>query len=421
VGWRERKQRASFRGVEFAVESNTGTKGRRVSVRKFAGRDGSEQQDHGRDPDEFDVIAFVFGEDYDLRRDELEDALTEGGPGALVLPSRGDLWVTITRGPITTEQKAEGGYCSIRFSVVVEDRQAGRIKVEEDTRAALTRASTRVRQAAHADFTKTVRTAGLPAKYLATATDAVRGVCAMLRKVQTLTQGLLSPVTALTRSLDQLNQTANTVLSTPSLFATTGLDLVYTALSLHDTVVDNIDRATGLPMLALSPFERGQWARRVDRAAGAVRNFGSQFSALTSASSLQRQDAENAQAVARLVRAGALASTAESYASATFDSASFAIGALERALTEIDALCRFGPTDELYAELQDLRAALTRHMLETASKLPISARYRPPRTVPAVLIAFDLYGDARLEAELVARNRIPHPLFVTDELEVLSP
>ena len=46
--WRERLQPASFKGVPFYVDANARTGGRRVSVRRLAGKDGSRQQDMGK-------------------------------------------------------------------------------------------------------------------------------------------------------------------------------------------------------------------------------------------------------------------------------------------------------------------------------------------------------------------------------------
>lgn len=419
--WRERRERASFRGVEFHTQTNTGTIApRRVSVRKFAGRDGSEQQDHGADPSEFDVVAFLAGDDYDLRRNELEAALGEEGPGALVLPLRGDLWARVIRGPITTESKDEGGYCSLRFTVVIEDRRAGSLRVSEDTREALKGSATTLRAAAGSDLTETVKTKGLPAQYLLKGASAVQNFTAKLATIQTATQGLLSPVTALTAQLNQLNSVANSILSTPSLFVTTGLALVNAAMGIGLTVLTAIDRATGLPKVVADNFARGRMARLADSAAGAVRGFRSSATAEDASPAAQQAQA-NSDAVDRYLRSTVLAAQAEVFASADFDSATFALGAMDRVLAEIDDLVLLSPTDAHYLALIDLRARLTTHLVETASRLPETLRYAPPRATPVLLLAWELYGDARMESDIVGRNRIPAPLFCAEPVEVLAP
>lgn len=421
MGWRERLVPAEFRGVRLWVESSTGTKGRRVAVRKFAGRDGSEQQDTGREPDEFEVVAYLWGDDYDYARDDLEVALAESGPAALTIPTRGDLWVRVTRGPITTEHKDEGGYCTVRFSVVVEEREGARgLRVRVDTRAELVSSSSAVRKASASDFAKAANTKGLAERYM---DNTLRTVDAFTRKIGSITrstQTLLSPLTSLTTRLDALNQTSNTLLATPSLFATQALDAIFTVFASIDTVIGGIDRATGLPLSLRTPFQRGQHARRLDRAGGAFRGFGEPFLEVAT-SSLLRQAEANTLAVARLARAGVLAAQALALAQAEFDSASFALEALARALAEIDAVCLLRPSDALFTALADLRAKLTRYVLETASRLPETVVYAPPRPVPALVLAYDLYGDVAMEADLVARNRAPAPLYLTGRLEVLAP
>jgi prophage DNA circulation protein len=420
MGWRERLQPAQFRGVAFHVEGSSRSGGRRVSVLKFAGRDGSEQQDHGGEPAEFDVVGYIFGEDYDLDRNDLESAIEAEGPAALTIPTRGDLWVRVTRGPITTEHQNEGGYCAIRFSVIIEDREAGSRQPRVDTRSELVSSSANLRKAAAADFAARVDTKSLPERYLENALGAVRGVTTTLKHVQRITHGLLSPVTTLTAAIDEFDHTANALLSTPDLFATQLLDLVFSALSVNHTLAVGIERGLRAPLVLLSAFDRGAMARQLERSSRALRGLGEPIVSVA-LSALGRRAEENAISIYRLTRAGALAAQAESYASAEFDSASFALGTLERTIAEIDAVCRLNTKDELHRSLADLRAKLGRHILETASKLPQTITHRAPQPVPSLLLAYELYGDPRMAADIVARNGIAHPLSMQGAIEVLEP
>jgi hypothetical protein len=419
MGWKERLEPASFAGLTFFHESHTSSKGRRVTVNRFAGRDGSAQQDHNREPDELDVVAFVWGDDYDVARDELEEALLKPGVQTLTLPTRGELRVSVTYGPLTSEHKDEGGYCSIRFRVVVETGELGRVSVR-DTSGALRAASARTRAATARDFATRTSTRGLPARYLARTTGAVSQLSRTLGKAQRMTQGVLSPVTALTSSLDELGRNANSLLSVPSLFATTAIDLVFTTFALADTITGGLERITGLPLVLLSAFDRGRPARTVDRALEAFRDTGEAYSSVTS-SALGRRADENTLAVQRLGRSAALSAAADQYAALPFDSATFALAALDNALSALDALEReTNPSDDLFDALEAMRAALAAHLLETASNLPSTTRYTQQQSLPALVIAHDLYGDATREGDLIARNGIASPLFVRGVLEVLS-
>jgi prophage DNA circulation protein len=421
MAWRDRLEHASFKGAEFWVEQHSGRFGRRVSVRRLAGRDGSVQQDLGEEPDEFDVTAYLAGEDYDLARDDLERKLKEPGPGPLVIPTRGELWVRVTRGPDTNEERKEGGYCTIRFGVVVEDREAGSLRARPDTSANLKDAARTVRTAATVDFEQTFDASNMPEKYLRVTRDAIGAVTTALRNVQRNIAGAVAIVDDVTNAINELDNVVNTVLSTPSLVATTVIDLVGSVLGLADTVADSIDRTTGLSkLLDASPYDQSASVRATSGAARRLQGLGA-ASPEEGATDLADRAAKNTRAVYRVTRASALARQAETYAVASFDSANLALSVLENMGAEIDDLSAFSAGDELYGALTDLRAAAAAHLLRTATDLPNTIVHTPKRELPALLIAHNLYGDSRLEGEIVARNRAPHPLFISGDLEILAP
>lgn len=419
MAWRDRLRKASFKGVTFYVDASAMTKGRRVPVRKLAGKDGSVQQDLGRDPDELDLAAFFWGEDYDVARDAFEEKLCESGPGALVHPTRGDLWVRVTRGPVTAESRTEQGYCTIRFSVVVERRDGGTLRARTDTASTLKKAAKNLRTVAATDATSALSTASMPSKYLASTIAAVGSVTDSMREVQRRIQGELGVIDTVSGALDELDSTVNTLLSTPSELVTKLIAIVGDVLGLAHTVTSGIDRITGLPRLITNVFANSASARATVKAAKRIAALGSTQTA-AGATTLARQEAANNQAVFRASRASALATQAETYADAAFDSAALALETLANIADEVEALSVYSPSDELFGALSDLRAAATLHLTQVAGALPQVVTYDPPQEVPALLIAFDLYGDARREAEIVARNRTPYPHLVSDPIEVLQ-
>jgi prophage DNA circulation protein len=418
-GWRGRLRPASFRGVDFFVDALTGTAGgRRVSVLRLAGGELTVQQDHGAEPGEFDVTAFLWGEDYDLQRDRLERALAATGPGFLVLPTRGELRARVTRPPQTQESKNEGGYCSIRFSVVIESNVNAPIATR-DTAQGVAEASRAVRAAAATDAEARITTAGFSARQLGKVGELVRTASGTLRRLNRVLSGSLAPITGLTRELDAFTAQAVTLLSTPQLFATTGIDLVLSAFAIPEAVLAGALQTAGVPGTIATAFGRGRAARLIDRAARGMRGLGEPFTARSSASA--RAAEENLRATSRMLRAAALSAQADAYAELPFDSATFAVAAFGRTLEEIDAVQALEPTDPLFAALDDLRAALGLHIYQTASKLPETIIVELGRPMPALVLAHKLYGDCRLEADIVARNRIANPAWVSGRIEVLRP
>ncbi len=421
--WRDRLQRASFRGIPIYVDGTTAGGGRRVVLKRLAGGGPGSivPVDLNEEPDELDVVAFLWGPDYDIARDRLERAIKEGGPGELVVPTRGTLRVRVTRGPQTIENRGEGGYCTIRFTVYVEAQDASGLRAQVDTGAAVKTAATHVAAAVRADAAAHVTTQGFTSRQLARVTGLVSDLTRVVGRANRVASGVLGPVRALTRELDALNAQAVTLMSTPDLYATTLLDLVFTAYSLPETVVGGAERLLGVPaVLSTTAFGRGRAARLVDRVVGSFAGFGGSFDRKPKGSEARRAE-DVAMATARLVRAASVAAASSAYADADFDSATFAVGALGRTIAEVDALALLEPPDDVFAALEDLRAALARHIFETGSKLPetVTAELRQP--VPALLLAYVLYGDANLEADIVARNRLAEPLFVQGRIEVLRP
>jgi prophage DNA circulation protein len=418
--WRDRMEPASFKGVPFWVDTQSLTKGRRVPVRKLAGRDGSVQQDLGREPDEGTIAAFLFGDDYDHLRDDLEEALTDPGAGALVLPTRGEIWARIIDGPDTSESRTEGGYCTVRFRWVNEDREAGGLRARIDTSAALETAASNVRVEAEIDAMADYDPTGLPEKYLNATRDAIGTVTDTLRVVQRNISGALGVVDNVTVAINELDVNVNNVMSSPPLLVTTLIALVDSVIGLADTIVDNIDRTTGLAGLIESPYDRAASTRTTAAAGQRFVGLGSSATA-GGESDLSQRAAKNTRAVFKVTRADALARQAETFAVAPFESSTQAIRTLDAMAEEIDLLGRYGISDGLFAALADLRAAAASHLLRTASSLPETVQYEPKRTLPALLIAHDLYADARRDSEIVARNHVPHPLFVRGSLEVIAP
>jgi prophage DNA circulation protein len=78
--------------------------------------------------------------------------------------------------------------------------------------------------------------------------------------------------------------------------------------------------------------------------------------------------------------------------------------------------------DPVYKSLADLRAAVVRDLTVRGADLARTARYTPKQTLPALAVAYRIYGDASRDEEIAARNRIRHPGFVPggETLEVLS-
>ena len=122
--WRERLQKASFRGVPFYVEASETGVGRRVVLHEFPLREKPYAEDMGKKAQSFRVTAFVLGDDYMDQRDALIEAIEKPGAGQLIHPYLGAKTVTIIDQVTVTETTEEGGLARFVFSFVEAGEKA---------------------------------------------------------------------------------------------------------------------------------------------------------------------------------------------------------------------------------------------------------------------------------------------------------
>lgn len=284
MGWRDRIQPAKFGGVQMFVTATTRTHGRRVPVRRLAGQDESVQQDLGLEPTEYEIIAYYWGPSYDQQRDALEAELVKPGAVTVTLPFRGDLKARVTSGPITNESKDELGYCTIRFSIVVEPgtsgggkaagKAAGGLTAKADTAATLKKAAGSAQAAAAAATAAKTNARGLPSVSVKSTIKAIQKVTTALKKVQASVQSQMAVIDDFSSAITELDATANSILSTPSTLATKLTGAVLSVVGLPATVERNLSDTASLlsssPTTVASQGGRTSAGPITDRQAGRI-------------------------------------------------------------------------------------------------------------------------------------------------------
>jgi prophage DNA circulation protein len=144
--------------------------------------------------------------------------------------------------------------------------------------------------------------------------------------------------------------------------------------------------------------------------------------AVASLTPSRQQDVKNTAALCSVMRVAALGEAAQAavaYPWMDSGSAAAARDALD-ALVDAESLAQTdGPTVQA---LSALRLALIREMNAVAAQLPPLLTVTPNTSMPAVVLAYKLYGDPSWAEDIVARNNIVHPLFVPggQPLEILG-
>ena len=120
--WRQKLLPASFRGVEFHVETDTFQGGRRVVVHEYPKRDLPYSEDMGRHALRYSVTGYIIHGDKRIgsvirQRDLLIEALNKEDAGTLQVPSMPPLMVLCERFG-KTESRQRGGYYEFEMQFV---------------------------------------------------------------------------------------------------------------------------------------------------------------------------------------------------------------------------------------------------------------------------------------------------------------
>ncbi len=396
MSWKETLLPGSFRNVPFVIESADGEIGRNVALHEFPLRDKPYAEDLGKKARRFRMNLFVLGADYMAARDALIAALEEPGPGKLVHPYLGEMTATVieARGP--RESTREGGMA--RFAVTfVESGEAVFPRATADTAKNTESAADTASAAVQSAFSDTF-VADSPQFVVDHAKSLVHRVSDQIDAVRRRFPNVPDMVSDFVSDLQGLAASAEELIRAPADLATDIYGLVADIVLLPD----RIDRA----------FDayRQLWDLFTDESAA--------LPAGTAKSIVRKTN--NTRAFNALVRRAAVVEAVRATASVAFDSYDDAKARMEELADQMDAEAETAG-DESYVALMDLRAAMVADITKRGANLARVRKITPGATIPALVLAHRLYGDATQAENIVARNRIAHPGFVPggEELEVL--
>ena len=361
------------------------------------------------------IAVFVIGLDYDLERDALLSALSEGGPGKLVHPFYGERLVTISSPHVVHESTDAGGMAQVRFSCVDAAQRLQRDMVGPAPRERLAAAATAMLDVARAEASArmtdgvTLGVLGAIASLSAAADEAG----AAIADAHATVGAALGTAVGASSEVRRLARFAPSLLSEPSRFATEVQTAIRLILGAYGTGEPTHDPLSGRPIRSTpaEPWRQAGRARAVLEAGFRLADLGHDAPAIDTSTTYGQREAARRTALHHLVRGSAIAALGQATLDLPFDSRNAAIDALTRLINALDAYV-LEATDAELEVIADLRLSVTRHLLSVAATLPELTQYTVPVDAPALVIAYELYGDPRRGDELVARNRIQHPLFV---------
>lgn len=406
VDWRDNLLPASIGGVDLFVSSVNTVGGRRVVVTELPKRDKPVNEDMGRAAWRYAVTGFVIGTEYMAARDDVMRVLSSKGPHVFVHPWQGPKSVVLEGTVTIAESDTEGGWAQLSFGLVESGEPDG-LRVLVSSAAALAAAADAGVAAGAADLAKGLAGVG---DVFAAAAAAVGKVSSTLMSAKRKVLGALgvSELTSLTDAITELKDTGHRLLNTPAELMTTLSGLVASLMSVIGVFAD--DNA------AAAPFPGGAKAIRAEAALEAAQELAAVDTVTPPPFPGGPVDAgaqEAERAIGKALRVAAVTSTAALFQTLPLESADTAKQALE-AIGDLaeQLLVDETTSDELFTALTDLKAALDRHLAGLASSLPSVQTYTPAVTMPALLIAWQFYGDPTRDLEIAGRNNVKDPNFV---------
>lgn len=426
MAWRDDYRPGAFRGVPFHLKSSSATGGRRTVLNEYPLRDEPSTEDMGRRARQFSLTMTVIGQDYMAQIEALETA----GPGTLMHPFRGELYVAVIGDYSCEESTEQGGLARISATFV----EAGATARPDNTVAqgfAANAAADSLQEDAQSEFLDQFAVSGWAGQVAEQAGSMLGGAIAT---VQNLTGDILSGG-GLMQGSNQFGTLLRRMTSSVQQLVLAPGNLAGSLLGM----VRGISGGTSNPMQALTAqmalFGLGNQSR------------GSSGSSSGYRTTAQQQITANRTAVYRLIERAAVAeavrlavskpSTATPTSAAvlastdaaaphrvagvTFDNRNQAVEIRDQLLDELDRQ-QLSAAPERYRLLARLGAELATEMGRTSASLAPLTRITPPATLPALLLAHQLYGDASQAEQIVTRNHIAHPGFVPGgiQLEVLK-
>lgn len=392
MGWKENLREASFRGIVFQVNSHGLDGGRRVVKHDFPMRDKGSTEDMGRKAKAFTVDAFVLGDDYMRERDALISACDEAGSAELVHPYLGTLKVNCEG--YSLHESAEEGRLA-RFTLTFcESGEAEFPNSSVDAAAVAEEAADEVEAVALDDFAESFSLDGMPEYAIADVTAQFIEAVGKVKDIANTVNTIASGGVGIMKTLSDFSGGLNSMLNAPRLLGDSFSNLLKGVTGIFD-----------------SPFEAAK--RLAD-----MFDFGTGSSSVSTTpispkTATRLRQAQNRDAITALIQRAAVIQTIRIAPTATFETVEDAREMSAIITDKIDSIMENPATvDAVYMAFQKARTAVVAAVPPENVSLPNLVDYVPVKTLPSLVIAYDLYEDASREAEIVSRNRVSHPGFV---------
>jgi len=375
-----------FRDAAFIVTSEDLEFGRRNVVHEYPSRDEPYVEDLGKKARKYNIQVSVMGAGWQEARDKLLDAIELPGDGTLLHPKYGSMVVSIIDARMSESSRSHGK-ATFTLTYVEAEAKPRYPNSTYDTASGVNKQADKSIADSINDFASVFDVLGQAQSYV---DDITKELGDILGAVENVTGAATVPIASLIRT------PFNMAVAIAGSFSRvqTLLDEPGNALNLYKGVFEKEE-----PTYPSTTTPQG------------------------------RQAATSKQALVTLTKRIAIGEGAKTAATTNFATSNDALriqqelaDALDQQIEQENIVDGSPIADEMYFSLAELRVALITDLRTRAAQLPKIKTHTPLTTLPALVIAHNVYGDATREAELVTRNKIAHAGFVQggQALEVLT-
>lgn len=421
--WVTTQNIASFRGIEFAVDADLREGGRRIVAHEYPGRETWDNEDMGRARETARVRAYVFGDDADLQADKLFAACSEAEPAYLSLPFRANGMARCVTCYSTFEADRMGRFSfELEFAMEAPYRgtqNAIQTRNFRSVSSTVTQNARGARSVIQETFDRSYNSASVPAlardaassalSYTADQLDLTISSLALDQSTATSGRKLIKRLADDTFGYAYSGQRSARL--TPELYVSDQLTIDSGLSTLLIDIFKDLTEVASDPELPARAIE----------AMFALVNFSTDDIVeddSTAASVLAERDL--VQLIGSLIRQLAILATAEVLIKRTYRTRQSAVNTRSRFSNAVDREIEDIEKPDVVDALQQVSDAVVNYLTLRGAQLP-SVIYHDATMAPASVIAYRIYNDVTKDDEILSRNSVPHPLFVTARLELIAP
>lgn len=395
MSWKDLLRKASFRGISFLVSSSDLESGRRIVDYEYPEREVGSTEDLGRKKREYSLDAFVLGDDYFQKRDELLAALEDvKGPGELIHPFYGSLNV-VCKSIKLKESNTEGRIAVFSLTFT----EAGLVadpSTSVDAKSSLLSAAKEAKEKSQSKFAKAFSIANQPGYVLDKAQAKINKAMAALENspVKGASQGIAD----FGYKIRNIKASSTALMQKPDQLA-----------SIMGDSIEGLQGVSGTKAESYKSF-------------AVMAAFGTDDKTVYSDTETGEVERANDLALNSFIQEQAICNAVETIIENDFASYQDAESEKNFIIENFDKIIDQNFDDELYFSMGNLKAIFISNFPLAGEDLPNLVKIKTTNTIPSLVLAYQFYGDARRESEIVKRNKITNPAFIPGgtELEVIN-